>query len=87
MLLALDREPLVEVRLVSEVVDHLAPDCASLARTGEGTSVSDDDHGVASAGQEYVQSFRGVHEPDTVLWIAPGKRNDDDVVFLSLVVV
>ena len=87
MLLAFDGKSVVQLSTFLELINERLPNMFSFSTADECLGIADYDQNVASSRDQDVQALWGYHETDVSLAVAPGKRGDDDVTFLALIIV
>ena len=87
MFLAFDRETSIDMAFAFKRFEQYIPRFVALASLHESVRVSDHNQCISRPRKEDSKTFRSRHEPDVVVRITPGERDDDDITFFSLVVV
>lgn len=87
MLFTFHREPVVDMPLLAHEVEEGAPRFLAFLAVKEGLIISNQDQAVSCAGQQDVKPLWRLHETNVTFAIRASQRDDDNVTFLSLVIV
>ena len=87
MLLALDWKTVIDMTLILHEFKKWRPCLICIATLEEGLRIPNHDESVTGSRKQDIEPLRRKHEPNVALFIATGKRYNDDFTLFALVVI